>query len=142
MRLAVAFVAGACLLVLAGCGFEGTVAPTANGVSGTLPKQTTTVSLAKGNPAAGKRLFAANGCSGCHTYKPAGSNGHVGPDLDKLPEYAKKANQGSLAQFVETSITNPSAYIEKGYQDVMPKSYGNLPPKQLADLVAFLTQKQ
>jgi mono/diheme cytochrome c family protein len=142
MRLAVAILAGACLLALAGCGYEGTVSPTAKKVSGTLPKQTTTVSVAKGNPAAGKRLFAANGCSGCHTYTPAGSNGQTGPDLDKLPQYAKQANQGSLDQFVETSITNPSAYVQPGYQDVMPKSYGNLPQNQLADLVAFLTQKQ
>jgi hypothetical protein len=37
---------------------------------------------------------------------------------------------------------NPSAYVESGYSDVMPKSYGDLPQKQIADLVAFLTQKK
>ena len=91
--------------------------------------------------AAGKQLFASNGCGGCHTYQPAGSNGKTGPDLDKLPQYAKQANQGPLDQFVETSIVNPSSYIQSGYPNVMPTSYGNLPQKQLADLVAFLTQK-
>lgn len=125
----------------AGCGGEGVVSPTAQAVEGTLPS-TTTKALPKGSPAAGKKAFASLGCSGCHTFAPAGSNGQTGPDLDKLPQYAQQANQGPLDQFVETSITNPSSYVQSGYQDVMPKSYGNLPQKQLADLVAFLTQKQ
>jgi cytochrome c2 len=141
MRVAAAVLAVASVLLLAACGSVGTVYPTANGVEGTLPKEQTTPTLAKGDPAAGKKLFASLGCSGCHTYKPAGSNATVGPDLDKLAEYAKKANGGSLQQFVETSITNPGNYVESGYSNVMPTTYGNLPSKQLADLVAFLTQK-
>ena len=32
-----------------------------------------------GDPVAGKQLFAANGCSGCHTFKAAGSTGTTGP---------------------------------------------------------------
>jgi mono/diheme cytochrome c family protein len=130
---------GSSVLLLVGCGYEGTVSPTGK-VVGTLPQQKST--LPKGNPASGKKLFASNGCGGCHTYAPAGANAKVGPDLDQLPQLAQKANQGPLDQFVETSIVNPSAYVESGYQDVMPKSYGNLPQRQLADLVAFLTQKQ
>jgi len=35
-----------------------------------------------GDPVAGKRLFAAQGCGGCHTFKAAASSGTVGPDLD------------------------------------------------------------
>jgi mono/diheme cytochrome c family protein len=140
MRRALAALLAAATLPLAACGYEGTVAPTAKNVSGTLPKQTST--LPKGDPAAGKKLFASNGCNGCHTFAPAGSNAKVGPDLDQLPQLAQKANQGPLDQFVETSIVNPSAYVETGYDDLMPKTYGNLPQKQLADLVAFLTQKQ
>jgi cytochrome c551/c552 len=138
MRAALVVLALSTLLV-AGCGGEGVVAPTAKEVSGTLPKQTSTV--AKGDPAAGKKLFASNGCGGCHTYKPAGSNGKTGPDLDKLAQYAKQANQGSLAEFTHESIVNPSAYLQPGYQNVMPTTYSNLPAKQVADLVAFLTQK-
>lgn len=139
MRAALVVVLAGSALVVSGCGSEGVHLPTAAGVSGTLPKQQS--ALPKGNAAAGKTLFASNGCGGCHTFQAAGSSGTTGPDLDKLPQYAQQANQGSLPQFVETSITNPSAYIQSGYQDVMPKSYGNLPQKQLADLVAFLTQK-
>ena len=141
MRVAAAVLVAASGLLLAACGSVGTVYPTANGVEGTLPKEETTPTLVKGDPAAGKKLFTSLGCSGCHTYKPAGSNATVGPDLDKLAEYAKKANQGTEQQFIEESITNPGNYIESGYQNVMPTTYGNLPSKQLADLVAFLTQK-
>ena len=141
MRVAVAVLAGVSALLVAGCGSQGVVLPTANGVSGTLPKQPTTPVLAKGDPAAGKKLFASEGCTGCHTYRPAGSHGTIGPDLDKLVQYAKQANQGPLKQFVETSITTPGAYIQPGFPNVMPTTYGNLPAKQIADLVAFLTQK-
>jgi mono/diheme cytochrome c family protein len=142
MRLAVAVLAGASALLVAGCGSQGVVLPTANGVSGTLPKQQTTPVLAKGNPAAGKKLFASEGCSGCHTYGPAGSHATIGPDLDKLAQYAKQANMGPLAQFTQESITTPGAYIQPGYQNVMPTTFGKLPPKQIADLVAFVTQNQ
>jgi mono/diheme cytochrome c family protein len=142
MRVAVAVLAGASALLVAGCGSRGVVLPTANGVVGTLPKQQTTPALAKGDPAAGKKLFASEGCSGCHTYGPAGSHATIGPDLDKLAQYAKQANKGSLAQFTQTSITTPGDYIQPGYQNVMPTTFGKLPPKQIADLVAFVTQKQ
>jgi|SRR5437763_1475414 mono/diheme cytochrome c family protein len=141
MRRALLVLVAAVPLVAAGCGSVGVVEPTAQAVEGTLPQQTTTA-IAKGDPAAGKKLFASNGCSGCHTYKPANSTGQTGPDLDKLPQYAKQADQGPLDQFVETSIVNPGSYVQSGYQNVMPGSYGNLPQKQLSDLVAFLTQKQ
>src|SRR3954447_12655811 len=33
--------------------------------------------------AAGKKIFNAQGCSGCHTLSDAGSTAQVGPDLDK-----------------------------------------------------------
>jgi cytochrome c2 len=111
-------------LVLAGCGSAEVVTPAA----------------VKGDAAAGKQVFTANGCGSCHTFKPAGSTAKVGPDLDKLPDLAKKANQGSLEEFVRESIVNPSAYVESGFQDIMPKTYGqSLSGKQQADLVAFLT---
>jgi cytochrome c2 len=142
MRVGAAVLATASALLVTGCGSEGVVLPTANGVKGTLPQQQTTPVLAKGDPAAGKRLFESEGCKGCHTYGPAGSHATIGPDLDKLPQYAKQANQGTLEQFAAQSITSPSSYIQPGYQNVMPTTYANLPAKQIADLVAFLTQKQ
>ena len=93
--------------------------------------------------APGKAVFSSQGCGACHTYTPAGPEavGKIGPDLDKLAQYAQKANQGTVKQFAAMSITDPGAYVESGYQNVMPTSFANLPKKQLADLVAFLTQK-
>ena len=112
-------------LLLAGCGGEKTVSPTGE-VVGTLPK------AAKGNATAGKKVFSDAGCGACHTFAPAGTSGMIGPDLDKVLK-------GKDAQFIETSITNPSAFIEKGYSDLMPKDYGSsLTKQQIADLVAFL----
>jgi mono/diheme cytochrome c family protein len=127
--------------VLAGCGGGTTVSPTAATVVGTV-QQTTTQATAKGDPAAGKSLFAAQGCGGCHTFTPAGTNGTVGPDLDKLAQYAKQANKGPLPDFVHESIANPSAYIQPGYSNQMPDYGQSLSDQQIADLVAFLTQNQ
>jgi mono/diheme cytochrome c family protein len=140
-RAAAALAIGASGLLLTACGYQGTVQPTAAGVSGKPVKQTTTPALPKGDPASGKKLFASNGCTSCHTYGPAGSNAKIGPDLDKLPQYAKQANEGPLAQFVQTSITSPGSYVQPNYPNVMPTTYNKLPPKQIADLIAFLTQK-
>jgi len=84
-------------------------------------------------------LFKSQGCGGCHTFKPAGTNGTIGPDLDKLAQYAKAANQ-PLAAFARESIANPSAYVEKGYQPTMPNFGQTLSAKQISDLVAYLTQ--
>lgn len=125
--------------VLAGCGGEETVSPTAETVVGTVAAEK---QQAAGDAKAGATLFTSQGCGGCHTFKPAGTNGTVGPDLDKLAQYAKTANQGSLQDFTHESIANPSSYIEKGYPNAMPNFGQSLSDKQIADLVAYLTQKQ
>jgi cytochrome c oxidase subunit 2 len=129
----------ALVFVLAGCGGTETVSPTAETVVGTVAAQK---QQAAGDAKAGAALFTAQGCGGCHTFKPAKSNGNIGPDLDKLPQYAKTANMGSLQDFTHESIANPSAYIEKGYPNAMPNFGQTLSDKQIADLVAYVTQKQ
>jgi hypothetical protein len=121
------------VLALSGCGKEGVVTPTAGQVIGTVAKESP-----------GKPVFIAQGCGACHTFEPAGpdANGTIGPDLDKLPEYAKAAKQ-PLEQFVHDSIVDPNKYVEKGFQkNVMPKSYTSLPPAQLQALVDFLSKPQ
>jgi cytochrome c551/c552 len=145
-------------LVLAGCGSAKIVSPTPQTVVGSVPKQTapattsTTASTTTtsttgttgttggggGGAGAGKALFASKGCNSCHTFKAAGANGKIGPDLDKLPQYAKTAGK-PLDAFVHESIVNPKAYIEKGYPPVMP-SFASLPKSQIDALVAFLTK--
>jgi mono/diheme cytochrome c family protein len=126
--------------LLAGCGGRQTVLPTAETVRGTLPA-TTTVAVAAGDPKAGTLLYKSQGCGGCHTFKPAGSQGTIGPDLDKLAVYAKRANNGTLEEFARESIANPTAYVEKGFQPTMPNFGQTLTAKQISDLVAYLTQQ-
>jgi mono/diheme cytochrome c family protein len=129
--------------LLAGCGGAKVVSPTAETVVGTVATtQTTTTQALAGNATAGAALFKAQGCGGCHKFQPAGTNGNVGPDLDRLAEYAKNANQGSLEQFTHESIANPSAYVEKGFAPSMPNFGQTLSDQQLADLTAYLVQNQ
>ena len=118
-----------CAGVLAGCGGGETVSPTGP-VEGTLPK------AEKGDPAAGKKVFASSGCGGCHTFAPAGTKGTTGPNLTE-------ALKGKDAEFIRESIVNPNAEIAKGYSpNVMPQTYGQqLSAKEIADLVAFLQSK-
>ena len=124
-------------LLLAGCGESKVVSPTAKTVVGPLP----TTAQAVGDPAAGKSVFSAQGCSSCHTYGPAGSHGTVGPNLDNLAADATKANQGSLADYTHASIADPDAYLVPGFPKGVMPSYGNqLSDQQIADLVAFLTK--
>jgi cytochrome c oxidase subunit II len=87
---------------------------------------------------AGKQLFVSNGCNGCHTYKPAGASGTVGPDLDKLSAFARRAGK-PLEEFIRESIVNPDAYVEPGYpKGVMPGTFKSLPKSQIDVLVTFL----
>jgi cytochrome c551/c552 len=121
------------VLTLAGCGKKGVVAPLPETVIGTVKAE-----------APGKAVFINQGCGACHTYKAAGpdANGQIGPDLDKLSDYAKQAKQ-PLAKFVHDSIVNPDKYIQKGFpKSVMPKSYKSLPATDLKALVDFLTKPQ
>ncbi len=137
-RVLTALAALGTVAALAGCGAEGVVRPLPQKVEGPLPKA---AAIPKGDPAAGKQLFAQNGCGGCHTFAPAGSNGKVGPDLDHLAADAQKANQGSLEKYAFDSIKNPNAYLVPGYKPGVMPPFASLGDKKIADLVAFLTQK-
>jgi mono/diheme cytochrome c family protein len=123
--------------LLTGCGGQKVVSPTAETVIGTIPTATTAAAPA-GSATAGATLFKSQGCTGCHTFTPAGSKASIGPDLDKLAGYAKTAGM-PLADFTHESIQNPGSYIESGYQNIMPNFGQTLTPKQISDLVAYLT---
>ena len=129
----------AAVLLAAGCGSGQTVSPAPQTVEGTLPT-TTAATTAKGDAAAGKRLFASSGCGGCHTFKPAGASGKVGPDLAHLTADAKKANRGTVDAYATESIKDPPAYIVPGFSNAMP-SFSQLSDQDVANLVSFLTQK-
>jgi len=96
---------------------------------------------AAGGPS-GKALFVSNGCDGCHTFKPAGSTGTVGPDLDQLRTEAARANK-PLGPFIRESIVDPDAYVEPGFQKgIMPGTFRTLPAAQIDALVKFLSGSQ
>jgi cytochrome c oxidase cbb3-type subunit III len=61
---------------------------------------------AKGSPARGAQVFAANGCAGCHTAGDTG--GYTGPDLSDI------GSRRSLAQ-LESSILDPNAEVSPDY---------------------------
>jgi cytochrome c oxidase subunit 2 len=90
---------------------------------------------AGGGGAAGKALFSSNGCGGCHTLSDAGTQGTVGPELDKVLKGKDKA-------FIEESIVDPNKEIAAGFQgDIMPQNFGqSLSPDQLKALVDYLSQ--
>ena len=88
-----------------------------------------------------KAIFISSGCGACHTFKPAGTNAKVGPDLDTAPEAdAKKAGM-ALDAFVKQSIVDPNAYIAPGFpKGIMPATFGKtLSAAQLAALVTYIT---
>jgi len=89
----------------------------------------------------GLAVYQQQGCGGCHTYKPAGSTGKVGPDLDDLQAEAQKAGRGPLDAFIRESIVDPAAYLAPGYPDAMPHIFGTQIPKdQLDQLVQYLSK--
>jgi mono/diheme cytochrome c family protein len=107
--------------------------------SGGAETETSGGAVVEGDAAAGKEVFASNGCGSCHKFTPAGSSGTTGPDLDELPDLAENANQ-PLAEFTRTSITNPNDYVEEGFPEGVMPAYDQLSEKQLNDLVAFLVE--
>ena len=93
--------------------------------------------------ALGKKTFASAGCGGCHTFKPAGTDAQVGPDLDNVAADAQKAGE-PVADYVRQSIVDPNAVVAAGYQPgVMPPTFGDtLSPEELDALVAYLSGKE
>ena len=82
--------------------------------------------------AAGQTLFTQQ-CGSCHRLADAGTEGEVGPDLDKVLA-------GKDEDFIHESIVNPNAEIAPGYQpNVMPGTFGeSLTDAQLQSLVDYL----
>jgi mono/diheme cytochrome c family protein len=141
LRVALVLLLGALAIVVVGCGggeevtptpdtIEGTVteAPTAPGTTeeGTTTEETTTGEEgggnAEGDAAAGKEVFTAQGCGGCHTLAAAGSTGNIGPNLDEaMPEF----------ELVVDRVTNG--------QGVMPSFKDSLSEQQIKDVAAFVS---
>lgn len=120
-------------------------APAAPAPSTTVKAPTTTTAAAATSPsasaAAGKTVFASAGCAACHTFKPAGASGKVGPDLDTTPEKDAKSQHMALDAFVKQSIVDPNAFISPGFsKGLMPQTFASqLGAKKVDELVAFIT---
>src|SRR3954452_6577992 len=89
--------------------------------------------------AAGKDAFNSNGCGACHTLAAAGTNGKVGPDLDKLKSYAADAKK-PVEDFTHDSIVAPNDYVEEGFPKGVMPDFSHLPKNTIDALVAFLVQ--
>jgi mono/diheme cytochrome c family protein len=96
---------------------------TERGATETAPATTAGKPATKGDPAAGKQVFASAGCGGCHTLKAAGSSGNVGPNLDQL----KPSDAAAVKQ-----VTNGGGG--------MPAFKDQLSEKQIQDVAAFVSE--
>ena len=102
-------------------------------------KSQTAATTAPSPTVSGAAVFKNNPCGSCHTLTAAGANAKVGPDLDKLPQWASQAKQ-PLDQFIRTSIVDPNAYTQPGFQKNVMPPFANLPKAQLDALVQYLIQ--
>jgi cytochrome c oxidase subunit II len=93
-----------------------------------------------GGGGAGAAVFNQNGCGGCHVLEEANADGRTGPSLEELPDQAQRAGK-PLEEFVRESIVQPDAYVEEGFTaGVMPKTYADLPDRQIDALVQYLVR--
>ncbi len=79
---------------------------------------------AAARPAAGGSVFASAGCGACHTLAAAGTNGQIGPNLDRL----------------RPSFAAVQAQVSKGGGG-MPSFAGQLTPAQIRDVSAFVATR-
>jgi mono/diheme cytochrome c family protein len=87
--------------------------------------------------ALGEGLFRQH-CASCHS--TVGDTVIVGPPLAGIGTTAETRVSGMDAHaYIEQSILDPSAYLNEGFQDLMPKTFGTvLTGEELDALVAFL----
>lgn len=90
-----------------------------------------------GEEALGEGLFRQH-CASCHS--TVGDTVIVGPPLAGIPIIAEtRVADLDAHDYIEQSILDPSAYLNEGYQDLMPKTFGTiLTGNELDALVAFL----
>jgi len=74
-------------------------------------------------------------CAACH-----GAASGAGPSLAVIKDEAGARVEGMTAEaYVHQSIVDPSAYVVAGYEDIMPKDYGErLSTEQINGLVRFI----
>ncbi|MQC26565.1 MAG: cytochrome c [Chloroflexi bacterium] len=85
----------------------------------------------------GQGLFTQQ-CASCHATQPDLTI--VGPSLAGIAQTAASRVPGqSAADYIETSIRQPDAYINEGFPDVMPKTFAQIfEDHEIDALVAYL----
>src|SRR5262249_55840417 len=99
----------------------------------------------------GKRLITSGKypCGTCHTITDAGTTGTIGPKLDGVVTRAKNDQDGRLEgenaktpeEYIRIAIQRPSAYLVKGYPDLMPKDWIDplkMPDNDLQAIINYL----
>lgn len=95
-----------------------------------------------GQARTGEQIFTAAGCASCHTFRPAGSSGNVGPSLDDLAAAAGDREPGTSPEdYIRQSLTDPGAFVVEGFGNSMPAYEGRLTDKQIQALVDYLLQQ-
>jgi mono/diheme cytochrome c family protein len=91
----------------------------------------------------GQRVFIDYGCGGCHAIEGL-TAGVVGPDLTHIATVAEgRTPDQDAEEYIHESILFPSAYVVEGYDDIMPKIFGDqLSDDELEQLVAFLLEQE
>jgi cytochrome c551/c552 len=113
----------------------------------TAPAKPTSLADSIGDPVEGKAIFVRNTCETCHVFKAGGftkpqSTETLGPDLDNLVAYARKAHY-QLSYFIRAAIISPPApYLPPGTSTtLMPTDYGHaMSPTDINNVIAFLVQ--
>jgi cytochrome c2 len=103
----------------------------------------------KGNPANGEKLFAAQGCSACHSLKEGEKI--IGPSLyhigqtaaNRIKDAGYKGKAKTAEECLRESIVEPNVYVVPGFAaGVMLQDFGKkLSAQDLDDLIAFLITK-
>src|SRR5262249_23658175 len=93
--------------------------------------------LPKGVAANGKTVFNTQACHTCHVDNP------IGPAMPGDPPVAQRAATRrpgySATAYIYESIVSPSAFLVRGFNDLMPKDWKKkLKPQEIADLIAYV----
>ena len=92
-----------------------------------------------GGPDAGRQVFLAAGCTGCHVVASVPeANGTFGPELTNVATNAETRVPGlAVEEYLHQSVLEPGAFVVPGYPNAMPAGLV-AEGERLDDLIAFL----
>ena len=90
-----------------------------------------------GDATNGEALFAAQGCSSCHS---TGENSIVGPGLSGVGVRAETRVEGQSANdYLTMAIKSPNDFLVPDFPGIMPGNFGSsMSETEISDLVAYL----